>query len=397
MTGSPVDSPFGGAASMESTAAVPRLAAAPATSLFVEKLRGPRLPCLDGLRGIAVYMVVLTHMGVLARDGNVGPFAVNIFFVISGFLITHLLIRECEETARVSLKHFYIRRTLRIFPAFYVCWAFTLAVALALKMPFGRWEPVAAFFYMADYYKALWGRPESMMGIAWSLGVEEKFYLLWPIVFVALAGQWSKLFKLCLGVIGLVWLNRVFRIYVFHSPFRYFKYAFDTRVDVILGGCALALATRIPAAQAWFTGVARRLWWVLPTIALLVTTVLGVSLDQQSERPSYYSFVMPAQIVLLPIVFVQLITWENSIFLRPFHSRAARTLGDLSYGIYLYHYPLLWILTRFLRDKVNSVLFISTELLLPLFVAYLSHRFVEKPFLRLKRRFDVHSSRPASA
>jgi peptidoglycan/LPS O-acetylase OafA/YrhL len=386
--GRPVGNSLEVAASMDSAAAIPGLA--PATSAFVEKLRGPRLPCLDGLRGIAVYLVVLTHMGVLARDGNAGPFAVNIFFVISGFLITHLLIREFEDNGRISLKGFYLRRTLRIFPAFYVCWAITLAIALALQLPFGRWEPVAAFFYMADYYKALWGRPHSIMGIAWSLGVEEKFYLLWPIVFVTFAGRWSKLFKLCLGLIGFVWLNRVFRIYVLHSPFRYFKYAFDTRVDVILAGCALALATRMPAAQAWFSGVARRLWWALPTIALLVTTVLGVSLDQQSERPAYYTFVMPAQTILLPIVFVQLITWADSVFLRPFHSQAARTLGDLSYGIYLYHYPMLWLTTRFLQGKVNRVPFTAIELLLPLLAAYLSHRFVEKPFLRLKRRFATH-------
>ena len=177
----------------------PREATAePVTSAFVAKLAGSRLPCLDGLRAIAAYLVVLAHIGILQRiaPDNWGPFAVNIFFVISGFLITFLLIREFEKNSKVSIRKFYLRRTLRIFPAFYVCWGFTLVLGIALHRKFGPWEPVATFFYMGDYYRAFHDSPKLLMGIAWSLGIEEKFYLLWPMLFVALAGRWAKLFKM---------------------------------------------------------------------------------------------------------------------------------------------------------------------------------------------------------
>jgi peptidoglycan/LPS O-acetylase OafA/YrhL len=367
----------------------PREATAePVTSAFVAKLAGSRLPCLDGLRAIAAYLVVLAHIGILQRlaPDNWGPFAVNIFFVISGFLITFLLIREFEKNSKVSIRKFYLRRTLRIFPAFYVCWGFTLVLGIAFHRKFGPWEPVATFFYMGDYYRAFHDSPNLLMGIAWSLGIEEKFYLLWPMVFVALAGRWAKLFKCCLAGVGLIWLNKLVLMHVVHPPYRYFEYAFDTRGDVILVGCALALATRLPRAQAWFAAVARRPGWMLPTIGLLIGTVVAVSPENRDVIPAYFTYVMAAQIVLLPILFVQLISWSHVPFVRALDSKIARTLGDLSYGIYLYHYPLLWLARRFLQSHIRFSIFVLVELLLPLLAAYLSRRLVEEPFLRLKDR-----------
>jgi peptidoglycan/LPS O-acetylase OafA/YrhL len=223
-----------------------------------------------------------------------------------------------------------------------------------------------------------------LMGIAWSLGIEEKFYLLWPMLFVALAGRWAKLFKICLAVVGLVWLNKLVLMYLVHPPYRYFEYAFDTRVDVILMGCALALATRLPRAQAWLAAVAKRPGWMLPTIGLLIGTVVAVSPEHREFIPAYFTYVMAAQILLLPILFVQLISWSHLPFVRALDSKVARRLGDLSYGIYLYHYPLLWVTRRYLQSHYS--VFVLVSLLLPLLAAYLSRRLVEEPFLRLKER-----------
>ena len=203
---------------MRATAETPGPSSSQPPCRFVDNLQGKRLPCLDGIRGIAAYMVVVVHTEMFYLY-NLGPFAVNVFFVISGFLITLLLIGEAERhSGDVSLKKFYIRRTLRIFPAFYISWAFTLAVGLLLHKPFGRMEPVATFFYLGDYYHALFGRQDALMLLAWSLGVEEKFYLLWPAVFVMLLGRWSTLFKCCLGAMALIWLHKLVLLYVFHVP-----------------------------------------------------------------------------------------------------------------------------------------------------------------------------------
>jgi peptidoglycan/LPS O-acetylase OafA/YrhL len=367
-------------------------APAPATSRFVQNLGGSRLPCLDGLRGIAAYLVVITHMHVWAQEhyapGNWGAFGVSVFFVISGFLITHLLIGEFERNSAVSLKRFYIRRTLRIFPAFYVYWAITLVLAIALHKKFGRWEPVAAFFYMGDYYQALFNSDNAIMGITWSLGVEEKFYLLWPAVFVALLGQWSKLLKLCLGIVALLWVYKLILLHVVHPPFRHFKYAFDTRVDVILIGCALALATRLRGAQPLFSALARRAWYCLPTLALLIATVVAVPPYDSALVPPYFTYVMPFQILLLPVLFVQLISWSDHPLIGFLSSKPARVLGDLSYGIYLYNYTVFWLTKRFLASRLHSGLLELSELLLPLLAAYVSFRLIERPFLRLKERFS---------
>jgi peptidoglycan/LPS O-acetylase OafA/YrhL len=369
---------------MHATAQTPSPSSSQPACPFVDNLQGKRLPCLDGLRGIAAYMVVLVHIHLL-RLYNLGPFAVDVFFVISGFLISLLLIGEAERTGDVSLKKFYIRRTLRIFPAFYISWAFTLAVGLLLRQPFGRMEPVATFFYMGDYYHALYGGPSTLMLLAWSLGVEEKFYLLWPAVFVMLVGRWSALFKCCLGAMGLIWLHKLVLLYVFHAPYRYFEYAFDMRVDMILAGCALALATRLPEARRWFNLLAGRPWWILGTMALLVPTVIAVEPNDHDRIPGYFTTWVQLQTLLIPLLFIQLVAWSDRPLLRWLSSPTARLFGNLSYGIYLYHRPLIWLLQKYLVGHWKAMRLL--ELVLPAAVSYVSYRFLERPFLRLKDRF----------
>ena len=193
------------------------------------------------------------------------------------------------------------------------------------------------------------------MGVAWSLGVEEKFYLLWPMLFVAFAGRWAKLFKCCLAGVGLVWLNKLVLMHVVHAPSLYFECAFDTRVDVILVGCALALATRLTESAGV---VCRR----------CEPTLVDAANDRASDRNRRGCFAQgplrrPGLLHLrdrrrrsfcCPILFVQLISWSHVPFVRALDSKIARTFGDLSYGIYLYHLPLLWLARRFLQSHVGS-------------------------------------------
>jgi peptidoglycan/LPS O-acetylase OafA/YrhL len=262
-------------------------------------------------------------------------------------------------------------------------------VAIAMRRPFERYEPVAAFFYMGDYYHALRRPTEGIMWITWSLGVEEKFYLLWPALFVGLRGQWDRLLKYCLGGIGLIWLEKVVLTHLVHAPHHYFEYAFDTRADVVLVGCALALATRLPRAQALFRAVSRRPWWAIPTAALAVATAVAAHPGDHAHAPVYFTYVMPIQMLALATLFVQLITWSESPVIRLLSSRPARVLGDLSYGIYLYHFPLLWLIRSHLMGRVRYSVYIALDLAVPLVVAYLSFRLLERPFLRLKSRFSA--------
>src|SRR6266568_3863839 len=126
---------------------------------LLRALGGSRLPALDGLRAVAVGVVMVYHFGINAVPGDLG---VSAFFVLSGFLITWLLLKEHGTTGDVSLRQFYTRRVLRIFPA------------------------PSALLYLVNYFNALHGHPTTSIAHAWSLGIEEQFYLLWPLLLLGL-------------------------------------------------------------------------------------------------------------------------------------------------------------------------------------------------------------------
>src|SRR5262249_37331131 len=146
----------------------------------------------------------------------------------------------------VSIKDFYVRRTLRIFPAFYVFWILCVA-ATALRHAAVNWpEAICAFFYVGDYYTAVHAsHVHQIMSITWSLGVEEKFYLLWPTVFVFWSRDIPKLFRIVVATIAVLWLYRTLTCLFLPLPPDYLKYSFDSRFADILVGCGLALALKL--------------------------------------------------------------------------------------------------------------------------------------------------------
>lgn len=146
-----------------------------------------RIPSLDGLRAISIVMVLVAHASgtrlfpVPASAGNLlglGEFGVHVFFVISGFLITGLLLDELARTNRVDLRRFYLRRALRIFPPYYTYLAVVFLLALAGALQLAPRDMAHGLTYTSNYYPARsW-----FLGHTWSLSVEEQFYLLWPAV-----------------------------------------------------------------------------------------------------------------------------------------------------------------------------------------------------------------------
>src|SRR5579859_7978034 len=223
-------------------------------------LTGSHIPALDGLRGIAAFMVFCAHAGVL--PWKYGAFGVSVFFVLSGFLITWLLLRENDRTGDVSLKAFYMRRTLRIFPAFYVFWIFCVVVTelRGVKIPWP--EAFSSLAYFGDYYgalrKVLYPHQVAIMGITWSLGVEEKFYLLWPWLFVKYRDNRPLLIKIAMAGISCVWIYRIVVWSFLSPPDDYLRYAFESRWDNLMYGCLLALLikeNRISLKTRWWTPV----------------------------------------------------------------------------------------------------------------------------------------------
>src|SRR5580700_11500874 len=199
-----------------------------------------RIPSLDGLRAISITLVVLSHLVKwkhvsLDVVGSYGALGVHVFFVLSGYLITNLLLREYERTSTVSLRDFYIRRAYRIFPAAFVF----LAVVTVLYWPQMRWYHVAAaVFYVANMDIS---RPW-IFGHLWSLSIEEQFYLLWPFA----VKKWYRHATVILLCVFLA--TPVFRaaLYAFKAQNGLLG-SLPVFADELAVGCLLAIfATRLP-------------------------------------------------------------------------------------------------------------------------------------------------------
>src|SRR5262245_22242535 len=144
------------------------------------KLSRSHIPALDGFRAIAVLLVIFYHFGFEKVPGGSG---VTMFFVLSGFLITWLLLKEHEKNGKISLKGFYRRRILRIFPAFYAYWLGLVFLLLITGKSILWPHAIASFVYLTNYYNAILGDPNTGFSHTWSLAIEEQFYLLWPFFF----------------------------------------------------------------------------------------------------------------------------------------------------------------------------------------------------------------------
>src|SRR5215813_14177109 len=238
-------------------------------------LRHRHLPGLDGLRAISVFVVIVYHFGINAVPGDLG---VSGFFVLSGFLITWLLLRELQSTGTISLRQFYARRFLRIFPAYY---AFLAASFLYDRLRGDIWPPGlgwSGLFYFVNYFNATHGHPDTSIAHAWSLSIEEQFYLLWPFALLLLsrAGRaWFAPALLAATAAVVAW-----RSYLFlhaHIGVAYVYNAFDTRFDNLAVGCLVAVC----ADRRWFERLASRLSAsaLLPllTIALLIWSRVGTN------------------------------------------------------------------------------------------------------------------------
>ena len=333
------------------------------------------------MRAIAAFMVVFNHAGVPYISGGLG---VLMFFVLSGFLITWLLLRENDEIGSVSLRKFYIRRSLRIFPAFY-CYAAVLIVFVLVRGHTKLIVPqmLAALLYYNNYYQALAGDPNTGFSHTWSLAIEEQFYLLWPMAFLLLRGNYRRMSRFLMGAIAVIWIYRELLVFVFKVNQRYIYEAFDTRADHLLIGCLLAVALRARLAPRLWDWVTGRPWAAAVTMGLLGLSNIGEAVYGHLYRDSVSFIVNP---LLTAIWIPQLIALRHT----PMWSWTGwpwlRYLGAISYSIYLYQQLLFNAGTKLL-EHYPLVLQVAATIALIVAIASLSHHFVERPFLLLKTRF----------
>lgn len=347
-----------------------------------------RVAALDGLRGIAVLMVIAGHfIGSVADTddplprallvlGN-GGIGVTLFFILSGYLITSILVRERARTGRVHFVNFYIRRTLRIWPAFYVFLAVVTVLALTDVIEATGWQIASSAAFVWNYSPVADGW---WLGHTWSLAVEEQFYLLWPVVLVFLGARRAVLMAVVYIVASPV--IRTLSYAVFPGQRDDVWMMFHTRADALLVGCLLALLPAVrPVLWERVQRLAQRRIEYPALAVLLVSSTIEVLFGGLWVLPFGYSLTALAGGAL---ILVAVARQAPSPFLRVLRWRALTTVGLLSYSLYLWQQLFLAPQGTGLPVVGSGVL----GLLALTAAATLSYLFVERPFLNLKDRLQ---------
>ncbi|MFT4187630.1 MAG: acyltransferase family protein [Aeromicrobium sp.] len=343
---------------------------------------GSHVAALDGLRGVAVLLVVVYHA---LPERLPGGFAgVDVFFVLSGFLITTLLLRERDETGRIALRRFWVRRLRRLVPAMAVMVMVTMALTVVVGRDTAaglRSQVVGAVTWTSNWIQIHegWSYSDSFLpplfNHLWSLGIEEQFYLLWPLVFVALIGPfgrrrfvWAAL-AVAAGSVALMaaWYQSV-------DPTRAYM-GLDSHAFGLLLGAALALSgvphalSERPAGEEQ----ARRLSF-LGTAGLVVVVAFSLLVPWDSPR----TFLGGLGLVNLATVGVILAAANPTPVASALSRAPLRWLGERSYGLYLWHWPLIVFAVR-VADPEDVEVASCLAVVVALAAAALSYRFVETP------------------
>lgn len=311
---------------------------------------------LDGLRGCAVISVVLFHMSV-ARNGFLG---VDVFFVLSGFLISKLLITEFGQHAQLSISRFYLRRALRLYPALLVVTLGCLLAALAVGQ---RTAPIAHDVLVSITYTSNIFTPTSgLLDHTWTLALEEQFYLVWPVLLLLglSRGRWGF-------VPAIVLLAAILAMDLANGETGA-THTYVRAMGLPLG-CALALMN--PAA----TRIVGRVGW--PAIALLAVGILA-------PLPDWITTGWPVSAgAVLAVPAVAMLTTQP---IHVFERKMLGWFGLRSYSLYLWHFPVIVLARHHAPAAIPLWIRITAGLVGSLAAAELSYRYVERPVLRMRDR-----------
>jgi peptidoglycan/LPS O-acetylase OafA/YrhL len=344
-----------------------------------------RLPSLDGLRAVSIILVVGSHMALFTPAVPHAPFmtyffdgalGVRIFFVISGFIITHLFLSERAQTGNISISRFYLRRFLRLYPVNLAFVSSLYLLTLTTHLNMEGCQFLTALTYTKNFACGGW-----MDAHLWSLAVEEQFYLVWPIVLVLLRNR------------GLYWFILLF---IGISPFsRAYEYLSGSRLymlptsnsDALMIGCALALLcsekTDLLAGWVGWRPKSGRLAAVLlmyvPTVlsAQLLLAPFTVTFGPMLQAASAGYLIASFLLVPRGLEFSLLNTW------------IMRSLGLISYSLYIWQQPILLAPPHFFGTMESWLASPLQRLILCIVCAMVSYLLLERPFAALRRRLHV--------
>jgi peptidoglycan/LPS O-acetylase OafA/YrhL len=342
------------------------------------------LPALNSLRGLAVLLVFMFHAGV---PGFTGAFiGVDIFFVLSGFLITILLIQEHQQKGTIDFRNFYMRRLLRLFPAL-----FTLLTVVIIFSYFFFNDPAEKIFQLHDalitlFYVSNWTRAFDMerptiLGHCWSLSVEEQFYFLWPLILYFLVRRPALQRSVCIAV--LLILSWGWRLWLLGQDVGWNRLynGFDCRADMLLAGCLLASLWNGGYLEFWKNNKKLSQILIVFSTLVLISSPFYVNWKEAALYQYQYSIIAFATVIII----LEMISCENGRFARMLMVGPLIWLGQVSYGFYLWHYPVIHFLGEI--TDVSKTIFVLSAGFITLIFTIISWYGVERFFQKYKKNY----------
>jgi peptidoglycan/LPS O-acetylase OafA/YrhL len=339
-----------------------------------------RVPQLDGVRGVAILLVLIhnidsfsaLHVSAISAHGWMG---VDLFFVLSGFLITGILLDTKQSDG--YFKNFYARRCLRIWPLYFTLLIFMFGIVPHLRPSdahaiFERSSPWWAYpFFLQNFLVAVPARAAGALGVTWSLAIEEQFYLIWPL-FVRLFSS----IQLMRIAVGAILLSPVLRFYLglYHVDI----YSnFFCRLDGLMAGALLAVLVR---SEAFVPGKHVKLAWLV----FLVGIALAIWTENRQALWITFSMTSLGSVSFVYLALFSQWKWLQMIL----KNRFLTYTGIISYGLYMLH-KIPWDVSKEIFDGRHPFLSICMTLGFSYLLAAISWTVLEKPFLKLKRYFDL--------
>jgi peptidoglycan/LPS O-acetylase OafA/YrhL len=338
------------------------------------------IPALDGIRAIALLLVLFSHSVIFDQFTSfrsvgleLGYAGVSIFFVLSGYLITRLLIQEEEKTGSISLNLFYIRRAFRLLPAL---WLYLLVVWVLWVKGLLPGNPWYSFITSLFYIRNLIGHGD-VTNHLWSLSIEEQFYLLWPILLVIFPQQNYRRFFIILGITCIVVIWRCYAITNNLATYGNIYIRTDFRFDSPLIGCALALLERIRPRlfkQFNYSPFRSDLWLLIGVIMLIVWIKI------QLQIGNIWGINSTVTSLIGGIIIISQIINNNSISKQCLTIPPLILMGKISYSVYLWQ----GLFLGYQSEPLGFMRKFPIGLILSFFSALISYILLEKPLLKIK-------------
>lgn len=347
---------------------------------------GAHYPELDGLRGIAIGLILLFHSRYIVNPQHTfeiihynlvsnGWFGVDLFFVISGFLITRILINSAHSDQ--YYRKFYIRRALRIFPVYYA----VLVVVLAYNLFSMSGVQASYWFYLQNYLRLIGSVPIHYLDHLWSLAVEEQFYLMWPATMLYAVRRGAAA-NICLAVI---FSAVVIRVLLVASGIDGVYFNTFARMDTLAMGAYVAIVLND-------TGSLEKLRRFAVPVALASCAFILLMTDSHGPFSDVLVFsLFPLGVIFSCGLVLAIAADEQCHYRRALRNETLRALGKISYGVYLFHWPVIVFLQHNWGQTngnywLTQFAFLAVASAISIGLAWLSFRFFEGPILRMKHR-----------